>query len=132
MIDIKILLIIRSLLDRSRSNISTPNINIQNPVNLTQNVVNPQIEKTILGEKNIYVIPVPVSRESSKLSSSRSSGGNVSVINLPRKVVNLSKPSQPKSAPSSSSGTSLPSISPIDESNDYIFTTPSMYGILVV
>ena len=122
---------IRSLLDRSRSNISTPNINIQNPVNLTQNVVNPQIEKTILGEKNIYVIPVPVSRESSKLSSSRSSGGNVSVINLPPKVVNLTKPSQPKSLPSSSSGTSLPSISPIDESNDYVFTTPSMYGILV-
>ena len=122
---------IRSLLDRSRSNISTPNINIQNPVNLTQNVVNPQIEKTILGEKNIYVIPVPVSRESSKLSSSRSSGGNVSVINLPPKVVNLTKPLQPKSLPSSSSGTSLPSISPIDESNDYVFTTPSMYGILV-
>jgi len=122
---------IRSLLDRSRSNISTPNINIQNPVNLTQNVVNPQIEKTILGEKNIYVIPVPVSRESSKLSSSRSSGGNVSVINLPPKVVNLTKPSQPKSLPSSPSGTSLPSISPIDESNDYVFTTPSMYGILV-
>ena len=122
---------IRSLLDRSRSNISTPNINIQNPVNLTQNVVNPQIEKTILGEKNIYVIPVPISRESSKLSSSRSSGGNVSVINLPPKVVNLTKPSQPKSLPSSPSGTSLPSISPIDESNDYIFTTPYIYGILV-
>lgn len=122
---------IRSLLDRSRSNISTPNINIQNPVNLTQNVVNPQIEKTILGEKNIYIIPVPISRESSKLSSSKSSGGNISVINLPPKVVNLTKPSQPKSLPSSPSGTSVPSISPIDESNDYIFTTPTMYGILV-
>jgi hypothetical protein len=122
---------IRSLLDRSRSNISAPNINIQNPVNLTQNVVNPQIEKTILGDKNVYIIPVPVSRESSKLSSSRSSGGNISVINLPPKVVNLTKPSQPKSLPSSPSGTSVPSISPIDESNDYVFTTPSMYGILV-
>ena len=122
---------IRNLLDRSRSNISTPNINIQNPVNLTQNVVNPQIEKTILGDKNVYVIPVPISRESSKLSSSRSSGGNISVINLPPKVVNLSKPSQPKSLPSSPSGTSVPSISPIDESNDYVFMTPSMYGILV-
>lgn len=122
---------IKSLLNRSRSNVSSPNINIQNPVNLTQNVVNPQIEKTILGDKNIYVIPVPISRESSKLSSSRSSGGNISVINLPPKVVNLSKPSQPKSLPSSPSGTSVPSISPIDESNDYVFTTPSMYGILV-
>ena len=122
---------IRSLLDRSRSNITAPNINIQNPVNLTQNVVNPQIEKTILGDKNVYVIPVPISRESSKLSSSRSSGGNISVINLPPKVVNLTKPSQPKSLPSSPSGTSVPSISPIDESNDYVFTTPTMYGILV-
>lgn len=122
---------IRRLLDRSRSNVSAPNINIQNPVNLTQNVVNPQVERTIIGDKNVYVIPVPVSTESSKLSSSRSSGGNISVINLPPKVVNLTKPSQPKSLPSSPSGTSLPSISPIDESNDYIFTTPSMYGILV-
>lgn len=123
---------IRNLLDRSKTNTSAPNINVQKPVNLTQNVINPQIEKTILGDKNVYVIPVPISTESSKLFSSKSSGGNISVINLPRKVVNLSKPSQPKSAPSSSSGTSLPSISPIDESNDYIFTTPSMYGILVV
>lgn len=123
---------IRNLLDRSRSNVSTPNINIQNPLNLTQNLVNPQIEKTIMGDKNVYVIPVPISTESSKLSGSRSSGGNISVINLPPKVVNLSKPSQPKSLPSSPSGTSLPSISPIDESNDYIFITPSMYGILVV
>ena len=122
---------IRSLLDRSRSNVSAPNINIQNPVNLTQNVVNPQVERTIIGDKNVYVIPVPVLTESSKLSSSRSSGGNISVINLPPKVVNLTKPSQPKSLPSSPSGTSVPSISPIDESNDYVFTTPSMYGILV-
>ena len=123
---------IRSLLDKSRLNTSAPNINVQKSDNLTQNVINPQIEKTILGDKNVYVIPVPISTESSKLFSSKSSGGNISVINLPRKVVNLSKPSKPKSAPSSSSGTSLPSISPIDESNDYIFTTPSMYGILVV
>lgn len=123
---------IRGLLDRSRSNISTPNINIQNPVNLTQNVVNPQIEKTILGDKNVYVIPVPISTETSKLSTSRSSKGNISVINLPPKVVNLTKPSQPKSLPSSPSGTSLPSISPIDESNDYVFVTPSSYYHIVV
>jgi hypothetical protein len=45
--------------------------------------------------------------------------------------VNLGGSPKSKSLPSSPSGTSLPSISPIDESNDYVFTTPSMYGILV-
>ncbi len=122
---------IRELMNRSRSNISRPNINVQNPINLTQNIVNPEIEKTILGNQNVYVIPVPISRETSKLSGSKSSGGNISVINLPPKTLNLNKPKS-KPLPSSPSGTTVPSISPIDQSNDYVFTTPSMYGILVV
>lgn len=123
---------IRSLLDNSRSNISTPNIstpniNIQNPVNLTQNVINPQIEKTILGDQKVYVVPLKDSRISTIQKKP-----TINYIKLPPQTVNLggNKTGSLK-LPSSGEATKVPSISPVDGSNSYISSTPLMYGILV-
>jgi hypothetical protein len=117
------------------SQVSTiePKITLQNPVDITQNIIQPQFkvpsaEKTLVDNTKLYVIPLKETVPSFKTASK---SPTINHITLPTKTVNLGGSPKPKSLPSSSSGTSLPSISPIDESNDYVFTTPSMYGILV-
>ena len=112
---------------------SYPKITLQNPVDITQNIIQPQFkvpsaEKTLVDNTKLYVIPLKETVPSFKTASK---SPTINHITLPTKTVNLGGSPKPKSLPSSSSGTSLPSISPIDESNDYVFTTPSMYGILV-
>lgn len=114
-----------------------PKVTISNPIDITQKIIEqpvrvPIAEKSFVDNTKLYVIPVKETIGSTSKYQVSKQKPSINYITLPTKTVNLGSTGSKPSVPSSSSGTTVPSISPIDQSNDYVFTTPSMYGILVV